>query len=58
MRLDSEGQPLPNARKVSTTMFGQKSVLSKRLNQLYVSFGQFIAHDLAKTPQKEGNIDR
>ena len=50
LRNSQRREELPNARLVSTTIFDNLSALSLRLNQLYVAFGQFIAHDLALSP--------
>ncbi|GAB6023025.1 hypothetical protein CHUAL_007116 [Chamberlinius hualienensis] len=49
------GKPLPNCRKISTTVLKPSSKSHLHLNSLFPSFGQFVDHDLSHTPQHKSN---
>lgn len=40
------GKPLPNARKISTTLYLEKEVEDTILSLLAVAYGQIVSHDL------------
>ena len=46
--------PLPNARKVSTTLFFDVGARSPTLTHMAMVFGQFLAHDITLGGQPEG----
>ncbi len=45
-RKSKRGGPLPGCRKVSLAL-GSKPVFDRNYNNLFVSFGQYVAHDIA-----------
>ncbi|XP_050443430.1 peroxidase mlt-7-like isoform X2 [Adelges cooleyi] len=50
-RLQSNGEPLPNARILTITLFADKyRQCSHKNNELLVPWGQFITHDIAYSP--------
>ena len=48
-RRDRNGHPLPSARTVSVALFEDKDRPSHVHNVLYVTFGQFLDHDMTRT---------
>ena len=48
-RRDQNGHPLPSARRVSLLLFEDKNKPSHVHNTLYVTFGQFLDHDMTRT---------
>lgn len=54
-RKAADGQDLPNARKVSSSLFKQKSRNSNKLAHMAMIWGQFIDHDI--TLAAESDID-
>ncbi|XP_064107277.1 peroxidase-like [Macrobrachium nipponense] len=51
LRRDTNGQPLPSARLVSTTINSLKvSPETGDLSSLHMSYGQFLDHDITRTP--------
>lgn len=53
-RLDSNGMPLPSARLVSTTINPTINSGPVCLNFLFLTFGQFLDHDITNTPITKG----
>ena len=51
-----KGEPLPNARNISNVIHkGDKCLSSERhLTIMYMSWGQFLDHDLVGTPVTKG----
>jgi peroxidase len=50
-RVAISGNPLPSARLVSTTLVGLLVRLAPPWTHLLMQFGQFLDHDLTRTPQ-------
>lgn len=42
----SNGEPLPNSRLLSTTLFTESNILSNEYNIIFYGFGQWIDHDI------------
>ncbi|XP_071944046.1 uncharacterized protein [Antedon mediterranea] len=51
-RRATDGSELPNARKITSTITVKKSPASKKHTALLMSFGQFLDHDFALSPEK------
>ena len=50
IRKDKENNDLPNARKISQTIIGTDRHPSSKVSTFLTAFGQFLDHDLTKTP--------
>ncbi len=48
----SKGNPKPNARKLSLEIFGEQNIPDPKHSLGFMSFGQFVAHDLSSIIDK------
>lgn len=50
-RVQTDGSPLPNARRLSLAVFkNTNNLCDHKNNELLVPWGQFVTHDMAYSP--------
>ena len=54
IRKDKQGKDLPNPRKITRMLVTSKKHPSSRISTFFAAFGQFVDHDLTKTPIFKG----
>lgn len=55
LRLAASGQPLPNARLISNEILPSINEVDPELTQMNMQWGQFMVHDMVRTPITLGN---
>uniref|UniRef100_T1K9D9 Peroxidase n=1 Tax=Tetranychus urticae TaxID=32264 RepID=T1K9D9_TETUR len=55
LRLSVSGQPLPNARLISNEILPSVDEVDPELTQMNMQWGQFMVHDMVRTPITLGN---